>query len=140
MQPRSERVVQSKNVKSSGCDQEGRAFIPLHTPSPEPNTGGLQKGLLNPTGACASNFYRKRNHKVLDGDWETWDRLLSLGEPTKSPQLVLQKGWLCLHPYFACYSVPIKRAPLSDAKQAQCPGAGSGHAGSSASEETQKGR
>lgn len=36
---------------------------------------------------------------------------------------------VALHPYPACYSVPIKRAPLSGAKEAQCPDTASGHAG-----------
>lgn len=36
---------------------------------------------------------------------------------------------MALHPYPVCYSVPIKRAPLSGAKQAQCSGTGRGHAG-----------
>lgn len=36
---------------------------------------------------------------------------------------------MALHPYPVCFSDPIKRAPLSGAKQVQCPGTGSGHAG-----------
>lgn len=46
------------------------------------------------------------------------------------PAAVLQKEWLCLyiHTLPATMS-PIKRAPLSGAKEAQYPGAGGGHAG-----------
>jgi hypothetical protein len=36
---------------------------------------------------------------------------------------------MALHPYPVCYSVPIKRPPLSGAKRAQCSGTASGHAG-----------
>lgn len=114
-------------TRAPGSEKHGFRIFAYST-SRAWHTGGLQKGLLNPRLAYASTFLIKRNNnKVLDGGTETWDRLRSLGKPVKPTAGSTER--VALHPYPACYSVPIKRAPLSGAKEAQCPGTASGHAG-----------
>jgi hypothetical protein len=73
---------------------------------------------------------------------ENMARLLSLRELANTLQLATQRRWnnsiYVLHT--AYHRVPIKRASLSDVNPAQRPGAGGGHAGHPASQETQTGR
>lgn len=87
-------------------------------------------------GAYANNFLIKSNdNKIPAGGTETWDRLQILREPVKSPQLVLQKGWLYIHSLSATVS-PLSARPSLVPNKHNAQALAVGTRGFSASEET----